>query len=409
MGLRTKAGFALLVGLQLLFSAQLVVHVPGAFGEQVIEWASTAIFAGAVLACVARARAVPAERAAWLSFAAGLAMFGLGDVYYTVFQENLAEVPFPSPADAFYLGVYPCFYLGVLRLFRARVGRSLSRLWLDGVIAALAVGAVAAAIVFDAVLDHTGGPAATVATNLAYPAGDLLLLAFVAALMVIAGGRMGRTLAWIAGGLCLFGAADSVYLYQTAVGSYDVGGILDAGWPAAAVLIAIAAWRPVGRASQGERADGLVITGPALSGALALALLVYDHFDQTNLLALVLASLCVLAVLARVALTLADKQREISARREVEALLRRNAIAQATVADLGHQALGDPDLGALMDTTVLVVRDTLGADAVAVCELLDGGESLVVRAGAGFPEGHVGHMIIGTKDSAAGEALRPRA
>src|SRR3954451_10087273 len=255
MGLRTKAGFALLAGLQLLFSAQLVVHVPGAFGEQVVEWASTAVFAGAVLACVARAalacvaraRAVPAERAGWLSFAAGLAMFGLGDVYYTVFQENLAEVPFPSPADAFYLAVYPCFYLGLLRLFRARVGASLPRLWLDGVIAALAVGAVAAAIVFDAVLANTGGPVSTVATNLAYPAGDLLLVAFVAALMVVAGGRMGRTLAWIAGGLCLFGVADSVYLYQTAVGSYDVGGILDGGWSAAAVLIAIAAWRPLGR------------------------------------------------------------------------------------------------------------------------------------------------------------------
>src|SRR3954451_1371180 len=316
MGLRTKAGFALLAGLQLLFSAQLVVHVPGAFGEQVIEWASTAIFAGAVLACAARARAVPSERAAWLSFAAGLAMFGLGDVYYTVFQESLAEVPFPSPADALYLAVYPCFYLGLLRLFRARVGRSLPRLWLDGVITALAVGAVAAAIVFGAVLKNTGGSVGTVATNLAYPLGDLLLLAFVAALMVVAGGRMGRTLAWIAGGLCLFGVADSLYLYQTAVGSYGVGGILDAGWPAAAVLVGIAASGPAGRGARGAGTDRLVLTGPALGGAVALALLVYDHFNRTNVFALVLASLCVLAVLARVALTLADKQREIAARRE---------------------------------------------------------------------------------------------
>src|SRR3954451_16946477 len=247
MGLRTKAGLVVLVGLQLVFSAQLVVHVPGAAGDAVIDWASTAIFAGAVLACAARARAVPSERAAWLSFAAGLTMFALGDVYYTLVLENLAEVPFPSPAVGLYLAVYPCFYLGLLRLFRARVGRSLPRLWLDGVITALAVGAVAAAIVFGAVLKNTGGSVGTVATNLAYPLGDLLLLAFVAALMVVAGGRMGRTLAWIAGGLCLFGVADSLYLYQTAVGSYDVGGILDGGWSAAAVLIAIAAWRPLGR------------------------------------------------------------------------------------------------------------------------------------------------------------------
>src|SRR5256885_13416041 len=122
MGLRTKAALTVLVGLQLLFCAQLLVRVPGAVGDELIEWASTAIFAGAVLACAARARAMPSERAAWLSFAAGLTGFALGDVYYTLFQENLAEVPFPSAADALYLSVYPCFYLGLLRLFRARAG-----------------------------------------------------------------------------------------------------------------------------------------------------------------------------------------------------------------------------------------------------------------------------------------------
>jgi hypothetical protein len=56
-------------------------------------------------------------------------------------------------------------------LLRARAGRISPALWLDGLITALAVAAVSAALVLG-VVASTEGSFATVATNLAYPLGD---------------------------------------------------------------------------------------------------------------------------------------------------------------------------------------------------------------------------------------------
>ena len=72
---------------------------------------------------------------------------------------------------------------------------------------------------------------------------------------------------------------DTVYLYQAAVGSYEVGTILDSVWPASALLIAGAAWqRPQRWAFQ--RADLRALALPGVFVLIALALEVYDHFHQ---------------------------------------------------------------------------------------------------------------------------------
>ena len=79
--------------------------------------------------------------------------------------------------------------------------------------------------------------------------------------------------------------ADSAYLYETAVGRYVEGGVLDVGWPAGLVLIACAAWQPVTRL-QGVRArSGAALTLPTFFAIVGLSLLVYDHFVRINLLA----------------------------------------------------------------------------------------------------------------------------
>ena len=135
----------------------------------------------------------------------------------------------------------PALYL----LFRARVGAVGWRVGVDGLIGALGMGAIAAAIVFDAVLHNVEGSAAAVITNLAYPVGDLLLLSLVVGVAVVGGRRIVGTFGWIAAGMCAFAVADSIYLYQSAVGSYTAGTPLEAGWAVSAVLIAVAASRPV--------------------------------------------------------------------------------------------------------------------------------------------------------------------
>src|SRR4051812_27451831 len=170
----------------------------------------------AVAVCISRAvRSRGRERAAWAMFSAGLLGFAAADVYYTVALEGMASPPYPSWADAGYLSIYPGVYAGLVLLLRARAPRLGPALWLDGLLCALAGAAVAAALVFG-VVASTDGSFATVATNLAYPLGDLMMLALVIAVMVLTGSRAGSTWWLLALAFALLAASDTTYLYQTA-------------------------------------------------------------------------------------------------------------------------------------------------------------------------------------------------
>ena len=124
------------------------------------EFLGTAACAVRALHCTGR------ERTAWLALTLGMVGFFAGDVYYTAFLASMDSPPFPSPADAGYLAIYPGSYVALVLLLRARAGRIPSTLWLDGLISALAVAALGAALVFG-VVASTEGSLATVATNLA--------------------------------------------------------------------------------------------------------------------------------------------------------------------------------------------------------------------------------------------------
>jgi two-component system cell cycle response regulator len=258
----------------------------------------------AAAACAVRAaRTTGPERAAWLAFTIALFAFFAGDVYWTVALSALDEPPFPSPSDAGYLGIYPASYVGLVLLLRARAGRISPALWLDGLISALAVAAVGAALVFG-VVASTEGSFATVATNLAYPLGDLALLAFVFAVITVTGWRPGRTWLLIAAGFGVFAVADTIYLYQAAVGTYEEDRILDVGWPAAYALVALAAWQPVKPLDARAVLRGwAMLLLPATAALASLALLVVDHYTTLNALAVWMATAALLVGVARFVLT----------------------------------------------------------------------------------------------------------
>ena len=79
-------------------------------------------------------------------------------------------------ADLGYIAFYPPLYVGIVLLLRSRARTDRRHPLVDGVTAALAAAALGAVVIVEAVLGNTSGSMSDVATNLAYPLGDLLLL-----------------------------------------------------------------------------------------------------------------------------------------------------------------------------------------------------------------------------------------
>ena len=282
----------------------------------------TYVFSGlpvlAAVVCLMRAWYAGGERTSWVLMGTGMLLWAGGSIYWSIFLKQLDAAPYPSVADGLYLGFYPACYVALMLLAGPRVrgiGRSV---WLDGVIAMLAVSAVGAAFLIPAVVTDTTGGTAVVATNLAYPLGDLLLIALVVGGFALTSWQPGRAWALIGGGLLLFAVADSLYLYLVAHGTFVEGTWLDAIWPAGMVLIAIAAWQSPPRTAT-HRCDSWPVLAVPLPLALTLAsvgVLVYGNMADINLAALVCASATVIAALLRLALSFREVRALAESRRQ---------------------------------------------------------------------------------------------
>jgi two-component system, cell cycle response regulator len=301
MPVPVRALFAVLV----VFLAIVVIHDGTPWLdvlEPVYEHIYNAVLVGSAVLCLARVAVRPGERLAWTLIGVSLALWAAGNLVWLWALSDLAEAPYPSLADALWLAFLPLCYAGLVLLARERMPHLDSRLWLDGVIAALTTAALSAAVVFGVVLASTGGDTAAVATNLAYPLGDMVLLGSVIGAMAAGRGRLDRSLLCFAAGIAVFAVADSIYLMQIAEGTYVNGAIVDVGWPAGTLLMALAAWQPAVRTrSTGDELPSIV--APITLSLASLGLLIYDHFERTNLLALALSSAAIIAILIRLSLT----------------------------------------------------------------------------------------------------------
>jgi len=79
----------------------------------------------------------------------------------------------------------------------------------DACAAALAVGAISAALVVQPVIDGAHGGFLAVATNKAYPLGDMLLLGLIVSAVALADRRLERTWVLLGTAVIAFWIADS--------------------------------------------------------------------------------------------------------------------------------------------------------------------------------------------------------
>jgi two-component system, cell cycle response regulator len=280
--------------------------------------------------CLARAVGFRRERLAWLLIGLGVLAWSLGEVYYTAVLWTVDDIPIPSLADIGYLLLPPLALTGILLLLRSRARHVPRTLWVDGVVAALAVASLSAALVLQAVLDNAEGQLLEVATNVAYPVTDLALLGLIVGALAGTGWRLDRTWILLAIGVSTFWLADSLYLVGTAEGTFVSGGWIDTGWWAGLFLIAAAAWQPAPKRITRAPDDSLrLIAVPLGFGALALGILVYGCISHLNPVAIALAAASMVAVLARLTLTF----------RENVAMLRasRNEALTDALTELGNR------------------------------------------------------------------------
>jgi two-component system cell cycle response regulator len=290
--------------------AVFTLHAGWHFGGSVTDeafgrWLNAALGLAPGVFCICRGLTRPRERAPWLLLGLGATAWGVGNVYFLVAFYHSDSVPFPSLADAGYLALYPFVYAGLLLLMRSRF--SFRRIaWLDGVIGGLAVASIATAFVFQVVLDSVGGSSAAVATNLAYPLADAVLIALVVVAIGGSGWRPGREWLLLALGLAVFFVGDSIYLVQSAQLTYVAGNLPDSSWLVGLLLVGYASLSRPSEAKAAVSDRPVVVVMPIFFLVAMVALEAWDHVHPVNTLAIALTSLTLLVATLRLALTLIE-------------------------------------------------------------------------------------------------------
>ena len=265
--------------------------------------------------CLARGVLVPAERGPWLLLGIGLATWAGGEIYFTAVLADQSQPPYPSLSDALYLAFYPASYFALVLMARSRLREFHLSQWIDGLIAALAVTSFGAALLLEPVISSTGGTAATVATDLAYPLGDILLLALVVGMFGMTGWRPGRSWSILGAGLVAVAAADGVFLWQATNGSYVEGTLLDTAWLAATLLIGYAACQPPHRAAPARLEGWSLIVMPSALTLATLGLLVWAAFNPGNDVTVVFAAATLIAGVVRMGMTFGENMRMLASSR----------------------------------------------------------------------------------------------
>jgi EAL domain-containing protein (putative c-di-GMP-specific phosphodiesterase class I) len=249
-------------------------------------------------AVASRRRTVP------LLLGLGILSWSIGDAILASESAGGATPGVPSLADLFYLGFYPIVYVALVLLTRKHLNRLGVTTWLDGAVAGLGAAALCACFAFNTVLHSVGGDASAVATDLAYPIGDGLLLILAVGGTAIITGRKKTQWLLIAGAIAMTAVGDTFNLFASSGATSHVGSVFNSiAWPCAILLISIAVWvRPLQKSplAIGETPGFLL---PGLGAAAGLSILVVDTLHQVTPVAVGLATATLITVGVRLTLS----------------------------------------------------------------------------------------------------------
>jgi diguanylate cyclase (GGDEF)-like protein/PAS domain S-box-containing protein len=260
----------------------------------------------------------PRVQSAWWLFVAGQLLFVSGDVY-TYSNPN---APFPSPGDALYLAVYPMLMAGLLVLIKRRNPRRDRSALIDALILTIGVGLLSWVFLIapNIHLPEVTWLARTV--SIAYPLGDVLLLAAAIRLAVDAGKRA-PAFYLLAGSIVCLLATDSAYNLAILKNTYNHSQLIyDLGWIFYYVLWGAAALHPSMRVLEEQAVDPRARLTPVRLGLLGGACLIAPgiRFAQSihnpDYIVLIVASAVLfLLVVARMAGLVRQEEQTVSRER----------------------------------------------------------------------------------------------
>ena len=268
----------------------------------------------AVFSAIAARSARGRLRMAWAAMAVGVAAWAVGELIWTNYELVLDEVPFPSVADGFFL-VFPLGACVALLLFPSEyAGPFRGRVFLDGLIVAGSLFLVSWVTILGPIYSIESTDRLLFVVSLAYPVSDVVVLTLAAVVLVRSGPEHRLTLTLLTVGLACIAFSDSLFTYLSAKNQYASGDVIDIGWAAGLLLIAVAA--AASRQTTHENSEAPELPGWAsiwlpyapllLAGIVAAAkpsaLLRSEPVE-------VIAGLLVLAVLARQFLAVSENRR----------------------------------------------------------------------------------------------------
>jgi diguanylate cyclase (GGDEF)-like protein/PAS domain S-box-containing protein len=312
----------------------------------------------------------PRARAAWLLFAAGQFLFFSGDVY-TYSNPN---APFPSPGDALYLAVYPALMAGLLVLVKRRNPRRDPSALIDALILTIGIGLLSWVFLIAPNIHLQEISWLAKAVSIAYPLGDVLLLAAAIRLAVDTGKRAASFYLLSGSIVCLL-VTDSAYNLAILKNTYNHSQLIyDLGWMLYYIFWGAAALHPSMRVleepAHDERPRLTWVRLSLLGGACLISPTIrfFQAIDNADILVLIVASAVLfLLVVTRMAGLVRQEERIVSRER--------------TLRIAGAELVGAAGHEQIYEAAIAAAQRLFGEDACVHLALLgDSGPAVVASS-----------------------------
>ncbi|MBC9728001.1 bifunctional diguanylate cyclase/phosphodiesterase [Streptomyces sp. TRM68367] len=172
----------------------------------------------------------PVHRRPWLLLAAGNLSFAAGQTAQITYIQFLQQPsPFPSIADGFYLAAYPLYAAGLLGFVHWHTGWRDRASLVDALTLTVGLALLSWLFLIDPFARLEGLTWVQKAFSIAYPLGDILVLAMLLRLLAGHGGKS-RSLALLTTGTLGLLTADVAYGLIQLNGTWRTGTLVDLGW-----------------------------------------------------------------------------------------------------------------------------------------------------------------------------------